>query len=104
MDDVNKITANENPYKIVLGNKCDLEYKKEINENDISVFKEQSGMEIFEISAKESIKIKEVFDLITKKLITRHESKNSNTENTKSVYSLYHEDGGEIKPNTQNCC
>ena len=104
MDDVNKITASENPFKIVLGNKCDLEYKKEVYLNDIKSFQEQTGMEIFEISAKQSIQIKEVMELITKKLMTRYESKNNNMENTKNVYSLYNEDGGEIKPNSQNCC
>jgi GTPase SAR1 family protein len=104
MDDVNKITANENPFKIILGNKCDLDYKKEVNKNDIAAFQEQAGIDIFEISAKESIKINEVFELITTKLIKRHESKNNNIDNTKNVYSLYNEDGGEIKPKTQNCC
>jgi len=104
MDDVNKITATENPIKIVLGNKCDLEYKKEVYQNDITSFQDQIGMEIFEISAKESIHIKEVFELLSKKLIARHKSKNNNIENPKNVYSLYNEDESEIKPKTQNCC
>jgi hypothetical protein len=103
MEDVNKITASENPFKIVLGNKCDLEIKKEVFQTDITFFQEQTGIDIHEISAKESIKINEIFELITKKLITRVQTKNPVLEPSNNVYSLYNEDG--VSPNkSQNCC
>jgi hypothetical protein len=103
MDDVNKITASENPFKIVLGNKCDLENKKEVFLTDITSFQEQTGMDIHEISAKESIQINEVMELITKKLIARLEMKNTGIEQTNNVYSLNSEDG-EVQNISQKCC
>jgi len=103
MDDVNKITASENPFKIVLGNKCDLESKKEVFQTDITFFQEQTGIDIHEISAKESIKINEIFELITKNLITRIQTKNTLLEPTNNVYSLYNEEG-ESPNNSQKCC
>ncbi len=104
MDDVNKITATENPYRIVLGNKCDLEHKKEVIESDVMSFREQTQLDIYEISAKESIQIREVMELITKKLIIRQEMKNSKDDNSnKNVYSLYNQDEKNDNQST-NCC
>lgn len=53
----------DNPLMIVLGNKSDVE-QKEVQENDISEFIEQYGIEVIEASAKSAFNI----DTIMKKI------------------------------------
>jgi len=77
-EDVDKLTT-DNPYKIAIGNKCDLE-NKEITENDRKViifqfikksFSERTGIEVLEVSAKNSYQIEYVFEKMTRILIER---------------------------------
>ena len=78
LDDVSKLTTDE-PIKLIIGNKSDIEIK-EVNENDVNVsffnnycqnFKQQVGIDIVEVSAKNSYKINYIFEEMTKKLIKR---------------------------------
>lgn len=57
--------------KIVLGNKCDQEDKKEVFQEDINALSKQFGVEVFEVSAKLAIKVNEVMELMTRKLIEK---------------------------------
>ena len=68
LDDVNKYT-DDNPLKIIVGNKIDLIKDKQINNNDMKTMTAQTGIEIIECSAKDSIKINELMEIVTKKLI-----------------------------------
>ena len=68
LDDVNKYT-DDNPLKIIVGNKIDLIKDKQINNNDMKTMTAQTGIEIIECSAKYSIKINELIKFIFKKLI-----------------------------------
>ena len=68
MDDVIKYT-DTNPIQIIIGNKCDLNNERQVNENDIKIMSEQTGLNIIETSAKNSIKINEVMETLTKMLI-----------------------------------
>ncbi len=61
--------------KIIIGNKCDLDHKKEVFDSDIKSFQEQTGIDFISVSAKESIKIEEVMESITRKLIQRADRK-----------------------------
>ena len=65
---MNKYT-DDNPLKLIIGNKCDLESNRQVTENDIKTMHESTGLEIIETSAKMSIKINEVMEIMTKKLI-----------------------------------
>ena len=70
LDDVNKYT-DDNPLKIIVGNKIDLIKDKQINNNDMKTMTAQTGIEIIECSAKDSIKINELMEIMTKKLIEK---------------------------------
>ena len=52
LDDVNKYT-DDNPLKIIVGNKIDLIKDKQINNNDMKTMTAQTGIEIIECSAKD---------------------------------------------------
>ncbi len=52
---------NKNVKVILVGNKIDLENKREVNYNQIKEFSENYGIDFIEISAKENIKVENVF-------------------------------------------
>ena len=68
IDEVGKYTDND-PIKIIIGNKCDLNKERQVNETDIKIMSEQTGLNIIETSAKNSVKINEVMETLTKMLI-----------------------------------
>ena len=109
MDDINKYT-DDNPIKLVVGNKSDLIDQRQVSQVDINKFKQQTGIPVIEASAKNSDKIHEVMETITRMLIAKKtKSANFNSENNNSTP----DDNGRIKINekkfdkgeqTQDCC
>ena len=69
MDDINKFT-DDNPVKLVMGNKSDLAKVRQVSQVDINNFKQQTGIEVIEASAKNSDKIYEVMETMTRMLIS----------------------------------
>ena len=70
MDDINKYT-DDNPIKLVVGNKSDLSDQRQVSQLDINKFKQQTGIPVMEASAKNSYKINEVMETITRMLISK---------------------------------
>ena len=70
MDDINKYT-DDNPIKLVVGNKSDLIDQRQVSQVDINKFKQQTGIPVIEASAKNSDKIHEVMETITRMLISK---------------------------------
>ena len=70
MDDINKYT-DDNPIKLVVGNKSDLSDQRQESQVDINKFKQQTGIPVMEASAKNSFKITEVMETITRMLISK---------------------------------
>ena len=70
MDDINKYT-DDNPIKLVVGNKSDLSKNRQVTQVDINNFKQQTGIDVIEASAKNSDKIYEVMETMTKMLISK---------------------------------
>ena len=70
MDDINKYT-DDNPIKLVVGNKSDLSDQRQVSQVDINRFKQQTGIPVMEASAKNSFKITEVMETITRMLISK---------------------------------
>ena len=73
--------------KLTVGNKCDLSNEKQVTEEDKKLLKKQTGIDIIETSAKNSFKITEAMEMITKKLMTKSRQgpagqSASNTEKT----------------------
>ena len=71
LEDINKFTDN-NPIKLIVGNKCDLTNEKQVTEEDKKLSKKQTGIDIIETSAKNSFKITEAMEMITKKLMEKN--------------------------------
>jgi Ras-related protein Rab-1A len=104
LEEINKFTDN-NPIKLIVGNKCDLVNEKQVTEEDKKLLKKQTGIDIIETSAKNSFKITEAMEMITKKLIERNGQGGNNTTeigNQKEGISL---DKTNLQNNNgDNCC
>ena len=61
IEDINKYT-DDNPVKLIIGNKCDLSKEKVITDAEMKAMEQQTGLEIIETSAKNSIKINEAIN------------------------------------------
>ena len=104
LEDINKFTDN-NPIKLIVGNKCDLTNEKQVTEEDKKALKKQTGIDIIETSAKNSFKITEAMEMITKKLIEKNGQggeNNTDTGNEKKGISL--DNKNQENNNENNCC
>ena len=61
--------------KILIGNKCDLEGKREVSNDSLEKYGNKKKIKIFETSAKTSINVNEAFESLTR-LIIKNKSKN----------------------------
>ena len=105
LEDINKFTDN-NPIKLIVGNKCDLTNEKQVTEEDKKLLKKQTGIDIIETSAKNSFKITEAMEMITKKLMEEKNgqgpsSSGGNNNIEKAGVSL---DEAKQKTNEDNNC
>jgi len=101
LDDVNKYT-DDNPLKIIVGNKIDLIKDKQISNNDMKTMTAQTGIEIIECSAKDSIKINDLMEILTKKLIEKR--KNEGNKNTTKSMVLNDINNKNKEINNKGCC
>ena len=107
MDDINKFT-DDNPVKLVVGNKSDLAKDRQVSQVDINNFKQQTGIEVIEASAKNSDKIYEVMETMTRMLISKKTRNiknisNSDTSNEQGRILLNEKDNNNNDQN-QDCC
>ena len=105
MDDINKYT-DDNPIKLVVGNKSDLSDQRQVSQVDINKFKQQTGIPVMEASAKNSFKITDVMETITRMLISKKtrtgvNSTEYNTPNDKDKIMLTNRNNNE---QNQECC
>ena len=61
--------ANKNVFKLLIGNKCDLEEKRKVTFQEGKDFATSNGMQFIETSAKADTKVKEAFELLTQEII-----------------------------------
>ena len=109
MDDINKYT-DDNPIKLVVGNKSDLSSERQVSQADINNFKQQTGIDVIEASAKNSDKIYEVMETMTRMLISKktrivnlNSSGNYDTPNEQGRILLNDKDKKNNEQN-QDCC
>ena len=61
--------ASKNVYKILVGNKCDMENDRKVTVEQGKDFADQYGMKFFETSAKNSTNVSEAFVAMTKEIM-----------------------------------
>ena len=61
--------ANKNVFKLLIGNKSDLEPQRQVQFDEGKAFAESNGMKFIETSAKTDQKVKEAFETLTKEII-----------------------------------
>ena len=71
IEDINKY-AKENVLKFLIGNKSDLEQKRQINFSDIRTFSSRMNTTYFEVSAKNNENINEFFEGATKIFLSKY--------------------------------
>ena len=103
LDDVSKYT-DDDPFKIIIGNKCDLESNRQVTTNDIKSMFETTGIEVVEASAKKSIKINEIMEIITKKLIEKAIKKKDSDQMNPTQGGMSLAGGKKGNANDIGCC
>ena len=78
--------ASKNVYKILVGNKCDMENDRKVTVEQGKDFAAQYGMKFFETSAKESTNVSDSFIAMTREIIkSANNKKPSNKPDNKVV-------------------
>jgi Ras-related protein Rab-1A len=80
--------ANKNVYKYLVGNKSDLEQKRQISYEQGKEFADTYGMKFIETSAKTSSNVSEAFVTMTKEIISQMQDKDKlvkNEEKSKKI-------------------
>ena len=80
--------ANKNVYKLLIGNKCDLEDKRKVTFQEGKDFAESNGMKFMETSAKTASKVQEAFELLTTEIIKASINKERGLEKKESPKTI----------------
>ena len=72
--------SNKNNLKLLIGNKCDLESKREVSFQEGKEFAEQNGMTFIETSAKNDEKVSKAFEILVDDIISIEKTLNKSNE------------------------
>ena len=81
MQDIDKF-AKQGVYRILVGNKCDLEHQRRVTKEEANEIAEKYGIKYIESSAKETINIESMFIDTTKYLMSKQAPKSVNNNTT----------------------
>ena len=97
--------ANKNVYKLLIGNKCDLEDKRKVTYQEGKDFAESNGMKFIETSAKTASKVQEAFELLTNEIIKFNINKEKGMEKKDNAKTLHLSSGAQdISSKKKGCC
>jgi Ras-related protein Rab-1A len=99
IEDISKYT-NDEPIKIVLGNKNDLIDKNEVSDDDILNFENKTNIPVVKVSAKNSFQINLAFEKLIEKLMIKHKQKSLTNNHSLEPISVK----GKLKDKEGNCC
>ena len=68
--------ASKDVYKILVGNKCDMESDRKVTFEQGKEFADKNKMQFFETSAKNSINVQQAFEAMTREIINDNKEKN----------------------------
>jgi len=100
--------ASKNVYKILVGNKCDLEEKRKVQVSQGKEFADTHGMKFFETSAKNAQGVEDSFVTMTKEIIKQLKDKDAKVNNTKNEtkvkIDLKSGKGKKLNKDKEGCC
>jgi Ras-related protein Rab-1A len=92
-------------YKLLIGNKCDLEDKRKVTFQEGKDFAESNGMKFMETSAKTASKVQEAFELLTNEIIKSSINKERGVEKKEKTKSVrLSSEGKDISKKKKGCC
>ena len=91
-----------NEYKLLIGNKNDLEEKREISFNEGKEFASINGMQFFETSAKTAYKVQDAFESLTKDIIRIVSKEKKNMVKKENKIKL--DSGANLNIEKKKCC
>ena len=94
--------ASKNVYKILIGNKCDMENERKVTTQQGKEFADQYGMKFFETSAKNSTNVNEAFIAMTKEVM-KSSNKKAPT-NKKENVNISNAPSGQNISSGKGCC
>ena len=95
--------ANKNVYKLLIGNKSDLEDKRKVTYQEGKDFATSNGMQFIETSAKTDSKVKDAFELLTQEIIKSNVTKEKKKKKKERTVHLA-DKGAEISTKQKKGC
>ena len=93
--------GNKNVYKLLIGNKSDLEDQRKVSKEEGKEFAEINGMEFFETSAKENYQVQDAFIQLTRDVIR---TKDKSLEKNEKNITLNIGNSNDIVTKKRRCC
>ena len=95
--------TNKNVYKLLIGNKCDLEDKRKVTYQEGKDFATSNGMQFIETSAKADTKVKDAFEMLTQEIIKSSITKDKVMEKKEKTVHLNH-GGSDLNTKPKGGC
>ena len=95
--------GNKNVYKLLIGNKNDLEENRQISYEEGKEFASINGMEFFETSAKTAYQVQDAFELLTRDII-KTVSKDKSYEKREKNIKLSPGGANDLSKQKKKCC
>ena len=97
--------ANKNVFKLLIGNKNDLESERKVTTEEGKEFADSNGMKFIETSAKTADKVYEAFELLTKEIIKNNLNKDKVITNKATERKIELNKGADLnKKKKEGCC